>query len=41
MFTNIASVILEKEASAAGIAAVVSKSDSPEQLLAQARAIRP
>ncbi len=38
MFTNTLGAILEKEARAAGIA-VVSKSDSPEQLLVQARAL--
>ena len=38
MFTNNSNVILEKEAKAAGIAAVISKSDSP-QLLVQAWAL--
>jgi two-component system response regulator EvgA len=39
MFTNNLGVIVEKEARAAGIDTVVSKSESPEQLLVHARAL--
>ncbi len=39
MFTNHVGSILEQEATAAGIAMVVSKSDSIEQLLVQAKAL--
>lgn len=39
MFTNNSGATLEREARAAGIAAVVSKSDSPEELLVQAKAL--
>ena len=39
MFTNNLGSVLEQEARAAGITAVVSKSDAAEQLLVQARAL--
>jgi CheY-like chemotaxis protein len=39
MFTNYLGSMVEQEARAAGITAVVSKSDAAEQLLVQARAL--